>query len=135
MKIIIKVLNAEPIEIEVTEQQSILELKMQLERLNAFPIAHQKILLVGKTLADDKIIGQTNIKEGSKLTLVIKKPDQLKDVLQRNLKKYYSEDDSATLSKAFFVDFEKKLLQLSLDDLERLASGIINPVTQKQKVT
>jgi hypothetical protein len=26
-------------------------------------------------------------------------------------------------------------LQLSLDDLERLASGIINPVKQKQKVT
>jgi Ubiquitin family len=82
-----------------------------------FPIAHQKLLLIGKTLSDEnKLLKDANIKENSKLTLVIKKPDSLKDVIQRNFKKSYPEDSAELLSKAFFTDFEKKISQVSEDD-------------------
>lgn len=83
----------------------------------------QKILSVGRTLVDDKAITSYNtIKNGAKLTVVIKEPEPLKDVMQKIFKKFYTEEQSEALTKDFMLDFSKRMDQLSLDDIERLAT-------------
>lgn len=76
-------------------------------------------------MADDKTVGFYSIKEGTKITLVVKKPDPLKDIIHKHFKKYYSEDQTDRLTKEFMLDFDNKVKQFSLDDLERLAAGLL----------
>lgn len=61
----------------------------------------------------------------SKLMLVIKKPEPLKDVLMKQLKKIYSEEMAEKITKEFLSDFDEKMNELSLDDFERLATSIL----------
>lgn len=53
--------------------------------------------------------------------MIVVKQD-IKDIIHRSFRKYYNETQSATLTKEFMLDFEKKLKGFSLDDIERLAS-------------
>lgn len=90
------------------------------------PVPRQKILSVGRTLVDEKPLNSySTIKNGSKLTVVIKEPEPLKDVMCKIFKKYYSEDQSEIMAKEFMIDFENRLNQMSLDDLERMATHFI----------
>lgn len=74
---------------------------------------------------DDKNLEFYKIKDLAKLMLVIKKPDPLKDVLMKQLKKYYSEEGADRIVKEFLLDFDEKMNEMSLDDLERLATSIL----------
>lgn len=74
---------------------------------------------------DDKNLEFYKIKDLAKLMLVIKKPDPLKDVLMKQLKKYYSEEVADRIVKEFLLDFDEKMNEMSLDDLERLATSIL----------
>lgn len=126
MKLIVKVLNGEECTIEVEESSTILDVKVEVEKRMKIPLPHQKLLNVGRTLADDKTVNSySNIKDGTKLILVIKKPDPLRDVIFRSFKKYYNEQQSEKLTAEFMTDFEKKMKQLSLDDIEHLATGLL----------
>lgn len=87
------------------------------------PVPRQKILHVGRTLHDDKPLSAfPQIKSGSKLTVVIKEPEPLKDVMCKIFKKFYSDEQSEFMAKEFMIDFDKRLEQLSLDDFERMAA-------------
>ncbi|XP_019546798.1 ubiquitin-like protein 4A-B [Aedes albopictus] len=126
MKLIIKILKGDEYVVEATEESTIMDIKQDLERKSMIPVEHQKLLLVGKTLSDEKTIASYgNIKDGTKLTLVVKKPDPLREVIFRQFKKYLQEEQSQRLTNEFMKDFDSKVQQLSLDDLEKIASDIL----------
>ncbi|KAL1396348.1 hypothetical protein pipiens_010567 [Culex pipiens pipiens] len=127
MKLTIKILKGDEYVVEATEESTIQDIKQDLERKSAIPAEHQKLLLVGKTLSDEKTLASYgNIRDGTKLTLVVKKPDPLREVIFRQFRKYLiPEEQSQRLTNVFMEDFDRKIQQLSLDDLERLASDIL----------
>lgn len=109
--------------VQVPDTTTILNLKKEIAKLLHIPVPRQKILYVGRALVDDKPLNSyPTIKNGSKLTVVVKEAEPLKDVMQKIFKKYYSEEQSETLAKEFMVDFERRLDQLSLNDIERMAT-------------
>lgn len=108
---------------QVPENTTILNLKKEIATILHIPVPRQKILYVGRTLVDDKPLSSyPTIKNGSKLTVVIKEAEPLKDVMQKLFKKFYSEEQSEALAKEFMIDFERRLDQLSLNDIERMAT-------------
>lgn len=108
---------------QVIDNITILELKKEISKTLNIPVPRQKILFVGRTLADDKSLSDyPQIQNGSKLTVVIKEPEPLKDVMCKIFKKFYSDEQSEAMAKDFMIDFEKRLDQLSLDDIERMAA-------------
>ncbi|XP_065095661.1 ubiquitin-like protein 4A [Ochlerotatus camptorhynchus] len=126
MQLTIKILKGDEYVVETSEESTILAIKQDLERKSMIPVEHQKLLLVGKTLSDEKTVGSYgNIKDGTKLTLVVKKPDPLREVIFRQFKKYLQEEQSQRLTNEFMKDFDGKIQQLSLDDLEKIASDIL----------
>lgn len=82
-------------------------------------------MLLGRTLNDkENIAFYPNIKDGTKLNLIVMKQG-LRDVIYRSFRKYYNETQSEIYTKRFMLDFEEKLKNLSLDDIERLAENEI----------
>lgn len=127
MKIFIKVLRGDGCIIDVQESTKISEVKKQIENELKVPIAQQTLVLLGKTLVDEKTIGfYPKIKDGSKLHLVIKKPESLNIVLTRFLQNYYNEEQCNLILDEFMRDFYVKVDSLSLDDLERIATSYLN---------
>lgn len=111
------------VRLQVAETTTVLNLKKEISKLLNVPVPRQKILFVGRTLADDKPLNAyATIKNGSKLTVVIKEPEPLKDVMWKIFKKFYSDEQSEAMAKEFMIDFEKRMDQLSLDDIERMAT-------------
>lgn len=90
-----------------------------------YQIEYQKLLSNGRTLLDDKNLEFYKIKDLSKLMMVIKKPEPFKEVLTKNLRKYYTEELADRIVKEFLLDFNEKINEMSLDDLERLATSIL----------
>ncbi|KAJ6636392.1 Ubiquitin-like protein 4A [Pseudolycoriella hygida] len=128
MKILIKVLKGEECEVEVFDTTTIFELKRKVEKILNIPAAHQKVLYLGRTLVDCKTIGSysTTIKPGSKLTVVVKEGEQLKDVMLKMFKRYYPEAQAVKMNHTFMTEFERKLSEMSLDDIERMATYFLN---------
>lgn len=127
MKIFIKVLRGDGCLMEVQESTKILEVKQRIEQELKVPVAQQTLVFLGKTLLDDKTIcSYPKIKEGTKLHLVIKKPESLQSVLERFLLKYYTSDQCKLILDEFMRDFYAKVDSLSLDDLERIATSYLN---------
>uniref|UniRef100_A0A182M0F8 Ubiquitin-like domain-containing protein n=1 Tax=Anopheles culicifacies TaxID=139723 RepID=A0A182M0F8_9DIPT len=126
MKLTIKILKGEEYSVETTEESTIQQIKEEIEKKSSIPVEHQKLLLVGKALADEKTVASySSIADGTKLTLVVKKPDPLRDVIYRHFKRYLQEEQSQRLTTKFMDDFEQKLTQLSLDDLEKIATEML----------
>lgn len=101
---------------------TILNLKKEISVSLNIPVQRQKILHVGRTLVDEKsLVDYPTIKNGAKLTVVIKEPELLKDVICKLFKKNYSEEQSEALTKELVLDFENRLNQMCLDDIERMA--------------
>lgn len=122
MKISIKNLRHEACIVDVQENTKISEVKKMVEKQMRVPVTHQTLVLNGKVLHDDKTIGAyPQVKEGTKLYLAVRKPDQLDAALQRVLQQYYNEEQSKKIVTFFMKDFHEKVTNLSLDDLERIA--------------
>ncbi|XP_075145888.1 ubiquitin [Haematobia irritans] len=126
MQIIIKVLKGQDCSLDVTPSTTIYEIKQEIEKRLNIPLSSQKILILGRTLNDDQSISSyPNIKDGTKLNLIVIKQD-LKDIIHRSFRKYYNETQATVLTKEFLLDFDKKLKEFSLDDIERLAEQHIS---------
>lgn len=111
---------------QISEESTINQLKQKIEIILDIPVLHQKLLHIGRTLVDESTIGSyTNITEGTKLTLVVKKPEPLNEVIHKYFRKYYTEQQSDVLTREFMKDFDSKVKQLSLNDLERIATGLV----------
>lgn len=127
MKVFIKVLRGDGCVLDVQENMKILDVKNLIQQELKVPLSQQVLLLMGKTLTDDQTIGSYNkIKEGSKIHLVIKKADNLQDVLSRFLLRYYNEKQTKMILSEFMKDFHEKVQNLSLDDLERIATTYLS---------
>lgn len=85
------------------------------------PVSHQKLIQVGRTLLDNKTVGSYDIKDESKITLVMKQPDSLKDAIYKGFRKYFNEKQSEKLTNDFMDVSQERIKYLSLDDIERLA--------------
>ncbi|KAF5285795.1 hypothetical protein FQA39_LY04256 [Lamprigera yunnana] len=113
--------------LEVNENMKIKDVKKQIETHLKVPVSQQTLVLFGKTLNDDHTIGfYPKIKDGTKVHLVVKKPESLEDILGRLLRKYYSEKQTKVIIEEFMKDFYNKVQMLSLDDLERIAISYLN---------
>ncbi|KAJ8911166.1 hypothetical protein NQ315_013021 [Exocentrus adspersus] len=124
MKITVKSLKGGSALIEVTEKTSIMEVKKLVEKDINIPAPQQTLVLFGKTLQDDKLVEDyPKIKDGTKIYVAIKKQESLHVVLNKFLRKYYSEDQCKLIVDEFMRNFQSKVHSLSLDDLERIAKS------------
>lgn len=122
MKVTVKSLKGESCIVSVGEKTTILELKKLAEQELQIPAEQQTLVLLGKSLQDDKCIGDyPKIKDGSKLFVAVKKLEALQGVLGKLFRKYYTEDQCQLIVDAFMRNFHSKINSLSLDDLERIA--------------
>ncbi|ALC46490.1 CG7215 [Drosophila busckii] len=125
MKITIKVLKGKDCTLEVSPKTTILEVKEQIDAALQIPITNQKLLLLGRPLNNEQTIeSYPSIKDGTKLNLIVMKPG-LRDCIHRAFRKYYNEAQSERLTNEFMTDFEAKLKEQSLDDLERFADSTL----------
>ncbi|KAK9885520.1 hypothetical protein WA026_011013 [Henosepilachna vigintioctopunctata] len=122
MKIIIKCLKGGNCLVEVDESTTIAELKKRIETDINIPATQQTLVLFGKTLQDDKPVSfYPKIKDGTKLYVAVKKPESLNTVLSKFLRHYYTEEQCKMIVDEFMKNFNIKIKNLSLDDLERIA--------------
>lgn len=111
---------------QVDENTTISEFKVMLQDKVMVPSSHIKLLHLGRTLSDENPISfYKTITNGTKLTLVARKPESLKEVIQKSFSKYYGQHNAELLTKEFMKEFESVIGQLSLDDIERYANGAI----------
>lgn len=124
MKILVKSIRGGSCVVDAQETTTIGELKMKVATDFNIPAAQQTMVLCGKTLQDDKTVGfYPKLKEGSKIYVAIKKPETLNVALTRFLRQYYSDQQCAVIVDEFMKDFQNKVNNLSLDDLERIAKA------------
>lgn len=122
MKLTVKSLKGESCVITVAEKTTILELKKLAEKELKIPAAQQTLVLLGKSLQDDKCISDySKIKDGTKLFVAVKKVETLHGILSRFFRKYYTEEQCQLIVDEFMRNIYAKIDSLSLDDLERIA--------------
>ncbi|GAB0088698.1 ubiquitin [Sergentomyia squamirostris] len=123
MKVIVKKLQGNECDIEIPDGEiTVLDLKMKIAEMMNIPISHQKLLRTGFTLANNRTLGSYDIKDGTKLMLLTKKPDTLSEAVHRSFLKFFTREQADKLTESFMQDFSKRIAQLSLDDIEQLAS-------------
>lgn len=105
-------------------------MKQKIESKMGIPVSHQKLIQVGRTLLDNKTVGSYDIKEESKLTLVMKQPDSLKDSIYKQFRKHFNEKQSEKLTNDFMDHVQERTRYLSMDDIERLAVSQLPPDLQ-----
>ncbi|KAL4704017.1 hypothetical protein ACJJTC_018057 [Scirpophaga incertulas] len=122
MKITVKKLQGGECSLEVLPTTSILEIKKQVSEKLGIPPEDQKLLLLGRTLADEqRVQSYPTIKEGSKLNLVVKKSDNLQTLLVKHYKQSgMSDSDANTTVNKILKNMQEKFDRLSWDDIERL---------------
>ncbi|KAM7362894.1 ubiquitin-like protein 4A [Cochliomyia hominivorax] len=126
MQIIIKVLKGQDCTLDVSSTTTIFQIKQQIEQILKIPHTSQKLLLLGRTLNDEQTLSAySNIKDGTKLNLIVMKQEGLRDIIYRSFRKYYNENQSEIYTRRFMSNFEEKLKNLSLDDIERLAENVL----------
>lgn len=100
----------------------------------------QKLLLLGRTLSDEQTVDSyPSIKEGTKLNLVVRKPEGLFEVSVKYFKSIGMNDAQAiSAGHEMLKVLEEKIYKMSWDDLDRLCydmlleeSGQSRPVSHK----
>lgn len=107
-------------------QTTITEIKTQVSEKLKIPADEQKLLFLGRALVDEQTVqSYPTLKDGSKLNLIIKKPEKpvgLYDVVYKALKKAGLPDvESSNKAKKFVHVIEDKFKLYSWDDIERLS--------------
>ncbi|XP_039630567.1 ubiquitin-like protein 4A isoform X1 [Polypterus senegalus] len=128
---------------QVSENETILNVKhLVSERLN-IPVLQQRLLYKGKALSDEHRLSDYAIGQDSKLNLVIKpsaekpspeddqpltsSPSSVWHSLPAVINKHFSPADATKVLEQLHKDYECSLRQLSLDDIERLATRLLHP--------
>jgi len=144
MKISVKILQGAECCVEIVGADSVEHLKELVKvQLNISP-SDQRLLHKGKTLQEGTLIQEYNLREGDKLHLVVKKDSTppatvvpssgcietqtepsarslVEQEMQRLLKPHYNSDSEVRKVVSAFVKIvDKKLVTLSLDDIERI---------------
>ncbi|XP_051758231.1 ubiquitin-like protein 4A isoform X1 [Ctenopharyngodon idella] len=133
---------------QVTENEKVSTVKeLVSERLN-IPPSQQRLLYKGKALADEHRLSDYSIGPEAKLNLVVRPAGERSSgaggtssyndkagsgvwqLLSTVLAKHFSPADAAKVQEQLIKDYERSLRQLSLDDIERLASRLLHPETE-----
>ncbi|XP_015607936.1 ubiquitin-like protein 4A [Cephus cinctus] len=142
MKVIVKILQGKECVVEIMPSETVLELKHKVSSLLGIDVPQQKLLLTGKALADENPLSfYPGIKDGSKLNLVVKKAvgesnegksshnqsstQLLRVEMSRVLRHYYTESETESIVNELIKDLKNKVNNLSFDDLERLATALL----------
>ncbi|XP_016090775.1 ubiquitin-like protein 4A [Sinocyclocheilus grahami] len=148
MILTVKPLQGKECNVQVTENEKVSTVKeLVSERLN-IPPSQQRLLYKGKALADEHRLSDYCIGPEAKLNLVVRpagersgavgnssgSPDKagsgVWQLLSTVLAKHFSPADAAKVQEQLIKDYERSLRQLSLDDIERLASRLLHPETE-----
>lgn len=99
-----------------------MEIKNQISAQLGIGIEEQKLLLLGRTLADDQTVeSYASIKEGTKLNLVVKKPETLYDAALKYFKECGMTDaEAASSSNRLLKVVQEKIDRMSWDDIDKL---------------
>lgn len=124
MKVIVKKLQGGECCLEVLPSTQISEMKRRIAEQLHIPVEEQKLLLLGRTLVDEQTVeAYPTIKDGTKLNLVVKKPDTLLEASVKFFKKMYgmTEAEATTAGNRLIKIVQDKFSKLSWDDLDRLS--------------
>ncbi|CAK1604567.1 unnamed protein product [Parnassius mnemosyne] len=123
MKIIIKKLRGDTCTLDVLPNTTVTEIKREVSKKLGISVEEQKLLLLGRPLADDQTIASyPSIKDGTKLNLVVKKPEGLYEVSLKYFKKHgMSDADAANTANRLLRIIQNKFNKLSWDDIDRLS--------------
>ncbi|KAG7212072.1 hypothetical protein KM043_012426 [Ampulex compressa] len=142
MKVIVKKIQGKECIVDITPSDTVLALKHKVSGLLGIEVPQQRLLLMGKSLADENPISfYPGIKEGSKLNLlVIKKakedssisklcPDRgmrlLSGETSRVLRHYYTESETESIVNELVKNLKNEVNNLNYCDLERLATALL----------
>lgn len=148
MILTVKPLQGKECNVQVTENEKVSTVKeLVSERLN-IPPSQQRLLYKGKALADEHRLSDYSIGPEAKLNLVVRPAGERSSgaggtsscndkagsgvwqLLSTVLAKHFSPADAAKVQEQLIKDYERSLRQLSLDDIERLASRLLHPETE-----
>ncbi|XP_041976400.1 ubiquitin-like protein 4A [Aricia agestis] len=123
MNITIKQLKGGECKLEVDPSTKILDIKKNIYTKLSIPVEDQKLVLMGRTLADEQTVSTyPSIKDGTKLNLVVKKPESLMVASVKYFKQCgMSEQDANTAAKKFIRLIEEKFQKFSWDDIEQMS--------------
>lgn len=131
MYILVKKLNGQEVRLEVSDNDEIALLKREISTKLRIPVAQQRLVFKGKTLADASRLRDHRIVDGSKLHLSVKQettvgniedPNEFNTQLRIFLKKHLNTQDTEKVMAKFKEQFKTWISSLSLDDIERLAT-------------
>lgn len=102
---------------------SILEIKRQIAEKLDIPVEEQKLLLLGRTLVDEQTVqSYPTMKDGTKLNLVVKKPEGLYDASLKYFRKLGMTDlEAVNTANRLMKIVQDKFNRLSWDDIDRLS--------------
>uniref|UniRef100_A0A8C4PX95 Ubiquitin like 4A n=1 Tax=Eptatretus burgeri TaxID=7764 RepID=A0A8C4PX95_EPTBU len=144
MIVTVKVLQGGECSVEVDTDLVAVVKQQVAERLHV-PAHQQRLLFKGKALADELSLCHYNIPPNAKLNLVVKAVGErtqhqatelvatvpatptLWDLLSPLLSRHFSPTDAQVVLQQFQKDYERNLHGLSLDDVERLATQLLQP--------
>ncbi|XP_050973086.1 ubiquitin-like protein 4A [Labeo rohita] len=150
MILTVKPLQGKECNVQVTENEKVSTVKeLVSERLN-IPPSQQRLLYKGKALADEHRLSDYSIGPEAKLNLVVRPAGERSgggavgtssssndkagsgvwQLLSTVLAKHFSPADAAKVQEQLIKDYERSLRQLSLDDIERMASRLLHPETE-----
>ncbi|CAH2249156.1 ubiquitin-like protein 4A-A [Pararge aegeria] len=123
MNITIKQLQGGECALEVFPTTKILDIKQQIATKLKIPILEQKLLLLGRALNDEQTVqSYPSIKNGTKLNLVVKKPDGIIEAATKYFKSGgITETEARAKAHIFVKTLEDNFAKLSWDDIERLS--------------
>ncbi|CAH2075596.1 unnamed protein product, partial [Iphiclides podalirius] len=140
MKITVKKLQGAECILDVEPDTRIIAIKQQVFKKLGISVEQQKLLLLGRTLNDEQTVASyPSIKDGTKLNLVVKKPEGLYEVSLKYFKKQGMNDsDAANSANRLLKIIQSKFNKLSWDDVEKLSldclmdiKGQHRPVVEK----
>ncbi|XP_006899979.1 PREDICTED: ubiquitin-like protein 4A [Elephantulus edwardii] len=150
MQLTVKVLQGRECVLQVSEDELVSSLKLQVsEQLNV-PVRQQRLLFKGKALADGKRLSDYSIGPNSKLNLVVKPLEKVLleqgaarrqdaqprplaptsetwQVIAKILGRHFSAADATRVQEQLQREYERSLSRLTMDDIERLASRFLHP--------
>ncbi|KAL4141892.1 hypothetical protein QTP88_004445 [Uroleucon formosanum] len=114
----------------VQSEMTIAELKNHVFEALKVPVKDQRLLLTGRPLCDEKtLVDYPQIKDGTRLNLIVKqqiiKTDELEEMITKHVREHYSTEDTVKVLKEFMKEFDRSLTQFSLDDYERMAESLL----------
>ncbi|KAG1949246.1 ubiquitin-like protein 4A [Pimephales promelas] len=149
MILTVKPLQGKECNVQVTENEKVSTVKELVSKRLNIPPSQQRLLYKGKALADEHRLSDYSIGPEAKLNLVVRPAGERSSgaggtsgwsndragsgvwqSLSTVLAKHFSPADAAKVQEQLIKDYERSLRQLSLDDIERLASRLLHPETE-----